>query len=99
MPRNASFPSFRDQDVPISLRQAAARIFLRACRDIALGCEGRRPDRAGSTAGALKEPMTTTRLLLLAFVMSCALPGRAACQRVSGPATVFVQSAALTLRP
>jgi len=42
--------------------------------------------------------MTTTRTLLLAFVMCCALPGRAVGQRVIGPDTVVVQSGALTLR-
>src|SRR5580765_447025 len=42
--------------------------------------------------------MTTTRNLLLAFVMCCALPGRAAGQRVIGPDTVVVQSGALSLR-
>jgi dienelactone hydrolase len=42
--------------------------------------------------------MTTTRILLLAFVMSCALPGRMAGQTVSGPDTVVVKSGALTLR-
>lgn len=42
--------------------------------------------------------MTTTRILLLTFVMSCTLPGRAVAQRVIGPDTVVVQSGALTLR-